>query len=65
MTLNPPSAVRVALYILTLVGTPLVAYLNARGIIGALEVTLWSAEVAATSGLAALNAGNPEPDVDR
>lgn len=55
MTLNPSRSVRVVLYVITLVGTPLVAYLNARGIIGSLEVTLWSAEVAVATGLAALN----------
>lgn len=60
MPLNPPRRVRAALYILTAVGTPLVAYLNARGIIGDLEVALWSAEVAVTTGLAALNTPAPE-----
>jgi hypothetical protein len=55
MTLNPPSRVRAVLYILTGLGTPLVAYLAAKGIVGDLEVTLWSAEVAVVSGMAALN----------
>lgn len=55
MTLNPPSKVRAALYIITIVGTPLVAYLSARHIIGDLEVALWSAEVAVVNAMAALN----------
>lgn len=55
MNLNPPSKVRAVLYVLTSVGTPLVAYLSAKHVLGDLEVTLWSAEVAVVSGLAALN----------
>lgn len=55
MTLNPPKTVRAVIYILTAVGTPLVAYLNAKGIIGSLEVGLWSAEVAVANVLAAVN----------
>jgi hypothetical protein len=54
MTLNIPPKVRAAIYILTALGTPIVAYLNAREIIGTLEVTLWSAEVAIVGGMAAL-----------
>lgn len=61
MNLNPPRRVRAALYVLTAIGTPVVAYLNAKGYIGSLEVGLWSAEVAAASGLAALNTTSPEP----
>jgi hypothetical protein len=55
MTVNPPRRVRIALYLITVLGTPLIAYLNAKGILGSLEVTLWSAEVAVVTGLAALN----------
>lgn len=55
MPINPPRKVRLAAYLLTALGTPLVAYLNAVGILGALEVTLWSAEVAVVMGLAGLN----------
>lgn len=44
---------RKALYVITAVGTPVVAYLNAIHVIGSLEVTLWSAEVAVIAGLAA------------
>lgn len=56
MPLNPPRRVRLVAYIITVLGTPLVAYLNAKGILGSLEVTFWSAEVAVVGGLAAINA---------
>ena len=53
VTISP--SVRVALYVLTLLGAPVVVYLRARGIIGDLELTLWGAEVTAVSALAAFN----------
>lgn len=55
MRINLPPNVRAAAYILTAIGTPFVAYLAAKGIIGNLEVALWSAEVTVVSGMAALN----------
>ncbi len=55
MTLNLPPKVRMALYLLTVVGTPVIAYLFAKRYIGELEVTLWAAEVVAVSGIAAFN----------
>lgn len=55
MRINPPRRVRAALYVLTAVGTPVVAYLKAKGYIGDLELTLWAAEVTVVNGLAALN----------
>lgn len=55
MTLSVPYKVRAALYVLTALGTPVVAYLFAKEYIGTLEVTLWSAEVAVVSALAAFN----------
>ncbi len=55
MQFNPPYKVRAVLYILTAMGTPLVAYLFARHILGELEVALWSAEVAVVNVMAALN----------
>jgi hypothetical protein len=48
-------SVRMALYVLTLLGAPVVVYLRARGIIGDLELALWGAEVTAVSTLAAFN----------
>lgn len=62
MNLNPPRRVRAALYVLTAIGTPVVAYLNAKGIVGSLEVALWSAEVTIVNGLAALNTGSIEQE---
>lgn len=55
MSVNLPPRVRVLLYILTALGTPLMAYLLAKGIIGELEMTLWSAEVTVVTGMAAFN----------
>lgn len=55
MSFNLPPKVRAALYVLTALGTPVVAYLFARGTIGTLEVTLWSAEVSVVTAMAALN----------
>lgn len=55
MEFNPPYYVRAILYIITALGTPIVAYLFAKHHIGELEVTLWSAEVAVVNAMAALN----------
>ena len=55
MTLNVPYKVRAALYVLTAIGSPIIAYLAARDIVGELEVALWSAEVTIVSALAAFN----------
>lgn len=55
MRVNLPDRVRAAVYVLTALGTPVVAYLFARHTIGELEVTLWSAEVAVVTAMAALN----------
>lgn len=55
MTLNIPANTRTALYVLTSLGTPVIGYLFAKEIIGDLEVTLWSAEVAVVSAMAAFN----------
>lgn len=52
---NLPYKVRAALYIFTLLGSPVIAYLLSKGIIGNLEVALWSAEVTAVLTLAAFN----------
>ena len=55
MTINVPYRIRAALYILTAIGTPVIAYLFAKDILGELEVALWSAEVTVVSALAAFN----------
>lgn len=55
MNLNLPPRVRAILYVLTLVGTPIVGYLLSKKVIGELEVNLWGAEVMVVSALAAFN----------
>lgn len=55
MQFNPPAKVRGAIYIVTALGSPLVAYLLARHIIGQLELNLWVAEVTAVNIMAGLN----------
>lgn len=55
MNLNVPYKVRAALYVLTALGTPVVAYLKAKHLIGDLEMNLWAAEVAVVNVLAAFN----------
>ena len=55
MKLNPSRRVRAALYLVTALGTPVVVYLQAKGVIGDLELILWSAEVTVVNGIAALN----------
>lgn len=55
MKITIPPAVRVALYVLTMLGAPVAVYLRASGVIGDLELALWSGEVAAVSALAAFN----------
>lgn len=55
MRVNLPDKVRAGLYVVIALGTPLVAYLLAKGTISELEVGLWSGLVTAVSGMAALN----------
>lgn len=51
VVLNP--TVRLVLYLLTVLGAPVVVYLRAKNIIGDVELALWGAEVSAVSLLAA------------
>jgi hypothetical protein len=53
--LNLSAKARLVVYIVTGVGSALVAYLVAKDIIGDAEVTLWAAIAALVNGLAALN----------
>jgi len=55
MKINLPWKARLTLYITTVVGTPVVTYLLAKGIIGTIEVNLWLGEVAVASAIAAFN----------
>ena len=52
MKLNINPKVRLALYIITSVGTPVMTYLLAKGVIGELEMILWAAEVTLVSTMA-------------
>lgn len=60
---NIPYKVRATLYVITAVGTPIVAYLLNKDIIGQMEVALWSAEVAVVSALAAFNTSPKEGEL--
>lgn len=62
MTINIPSQIRSALYILLVIGSPIVGYLAIAqpDIIGPNEVALWSALTAAIALLARLNL-TPDP----
>lgn len=55
MEINLPAQVRAALYVLTVVGTPVVTYLSVVGTLSDAAVVLWGAEVTAISLLARLN----------
>lgn len=59
MTFNLPSKVRFALYIFTSVGSLVVTYFAATGVIGSNEVALWTAFSAFVAALAGLNV-NPD-----
>ena len=58
------SNLRQVLYIVTAVGTPIMAYLLTIGIIGEVEMTLWSAEVAVVGGLAAFKT-TPDGEIQK
>lgn len=55
MNLNPHQNVRRAIYMLNILGTPVMTYLQAKGFIGTLEMALWGAEMTAVFLLAGLN----------
>lgn len=55
MRVNLPDRVRVILYVITALGTPVVGVLTEQGILPLWAMTLWSAEVAAVGAMAALN----------
>lgn len=50
-----PSNVRSALYIVLMLGAPIVAYLQVSGYIGTNEVALWTALTSAIALMARLN----------
>lgn len=55
MEINIPPKVRLWLYIFTLFTTPVVAVLTEQAILPTWVLTLWTAEVAVVSSLAAFN----------
>lgn len=59
-TINLPPKLRIALYALIALGSPVMVYLDARHIIGQLEMNLWLAEAAVVSTMAALNVSKKE-----
>lgn len=60
MKINIPFRYRVGIYLANVLGTPVVVYLRAKGIIGDLELTLWGAEIAAAFVVAGLNASTAD-----
>lgn len=52
---NFPPKVRAGLYIITALGTPLMGVLSEQHFVPDWAMTLWTAEVAAVSAMAALN----------
>lgn len=55
MRVNLPDRVRVALYVITALGTPIVSVLTDQNILPMWVMTLWAAEVTAVGAMAALN----------
>jgi len=64
MTINIPRQVRAALYIILMIGSPIVAYLQIEGHIGVNEVALWLALSAAIALMAGLNLTPATPPVN-
>lgn len=64
MKLNVPYKIRAMLYIITAIGTPVMGVLTAEDIFADWAMTLWSAEVAVVSALAAFNT-TPHPGEDQ
>jgi len=55
MNVTLPYKVRLGLYIVNAIGSPVMAYLLAKNVIGNLEVSLWAAEMTAVFALAGMN----------
>lgn len=55
MRVNLPDRVRVLLYVITALGTPLMGVLVEQNFLPTWAMTLWTAEVAAVGAMAALN----------
>lgn len=61
MTINLNPALRRVLYVLTALGTPVVAYLVQKDILDQDFSVLWSAEVAVVGSMAAFNVNTSTP----
>lgn len=61
-SINPSSRVRKALYIITAIGSPIIAYVALKGYVGEAEVALWTALVSVVSALAGFNV-SPDEDI--
>lgn len=55
MDINVPAKVRSWIYIVGIIGQPIMVYLVDKGLIGTTELALWAALTAAAFGLARLN----------
>lgn len=55
MRVNLPSNVRAIIYVITALGTPLMGVLTEQNFLPGWAMTLWTAEVAAVTAMAALN----------
>lgn len=60
MRINLPNKVRAILYVVTAIGTPIVGVLADQKFLPDWVMTLWTAEVAVVSAMAALNVNTPE-----
>jgi len=58
MQLNIDPRIRASLYLFATLGTPVIAYLFIKGIIGEAEVGLWAALNSAITAMAALKTSN-------
>lgn len=59
MRVNLPDKVRIWLYVITAVGTPVIGVLTEQGFLPSWAMTLWTAEVAVIGAMAALNVATP------
>lgn len=55
MQLNPPPQVRIAIYVIVVMGTAVLVPLNVAGIVNDVVMSVWTSVTAAASLLAALN----------
>ena len=60
MNLNPPYKVRAALYVLLMLGSPIIAYLQTENLIGASELNLWLGLSTVIAFMAGLNVNKPQ-----